>query len=74
MSEDDLAQLPYPELERRRDALAAEIEQITIEHSALDARLTPRIRDLVLIREALARKREAGTGKGTPRTPSPRQG
>jgi hypothetical protein len=63
----DLAELQYPELERRRDALAGEIERITIEGGAFDGRLRPRLRDLEAVRDALTRKRAASAGKGTPR-------
>jgi hypothetical protein len=65
----DLAELQYPELERRRDALAGAIEAITIEGGIFDERLPSRIADLSAIRDALRRKRETSAGKGTRRDP-----
>lgn len=61
----DLKELPYPELIRRKDSLAAEIESIAIEGGVFDGRMPPRIKDLEAIQDALRRKREESAGKGT---------
>lgn len=64
---DDLALLQYPELERRRDALAAEIEGRTIAGGIFDPAIPDLVRRLDDVRDALRRKRETSAGKGTPR-------
>jgi len=63
---DDLADLQYPELDRRRDELSADIEEVLLAGGIFDPRLPPLNAALDRVLDAARRKREGSKGRGYP--------